>query len=392
MKILQTADNHIGETAYSKIDSATGLNARGIDFLNSFKKVCDIALEKRADVLLVVGDFFTRVNPHPRYVYEVMGALKSLSKSGITTIVVGGNHEAPRLATTLNPLKLLEHIDNVYCVLEPDTINVDGLDFVCVPSPSNFDEIKYVFKPMLDLALQKSSPGTKVLAVHTPMTGAITSSERVIEFFMGETVDTSQVPTNFAYVALGHIHRFQRLKDSRMPMYYSGSSERCDFSEEGERKCCILIEVEEGTSPNVTPIELPTRKMLTVIDKDCSGLSAAEITLAVLEAVEVEASHIKDSLVRVKLDNIHVDESKYINWAKIREALDEAEAFDVRPQPRTVVPADRGTRLEAEYVFPPSRELELYLRDKQYSKNRRELLRLGRNVIKEAEETLKSET
>lgn len=72
MRILHTADNHIGETDYQRIDPQTGLNARGLDFLNSFKNISDTAIKEKVDVLLIAGDFFTKVNPHPRYILEVI--------------------------------------------------------------------------------------------------------------------------------------------------------------------------------------------------------------------------------------------------------------------------------------------------------------------------------
>jgi len=148
MKILHTADNHLGETAYSRIDPTTGLNARGLDFLNSFKHILEIASKEHVDILLVVGDFFTRVNPPSRYLLEVMTGLKKLSKANIITIFVSGNHETPKMAITVNPLSLLGQIDDVHVVLEPASIELDGFDFVCVPAPPFFDEIKKLVQPI----------------------------------------------------------------------------------------------------------------------------------------------------------------------------------------------------------------------------------------------------
>src|SRR5208283_543572 len=97
--------------AFSRVDEKSGLNARGIDFLNAFKNIADIALKQDVDVFIVAGDFFTKVNPQPRYVLEVMRKLKQVSRSGIKTIIVSGNHETPRMTTTLNPLELVGEIE-----------------------------------------------------------------------------------------------------------------------------------------------------------------------------------------------------------------------------------------------------------------------------------------
>ena len=52
MRILQTSDNHLDQVAYSKVDAETGLNVRGIDYLNAFRNIGKTALNEQVDVLL----------------------------------------------------------------------------------------------------------------------------------------------------------------------------------------------------------------------------------------------------------------------------------------------------------------------------------------------------
>jgi len=390
VKILQTADNHLGETAYSKIDAVTGLNARGLDFLNSFKNILDIALRESVDVLLVVGDFFTRVNPHPRYLLEVMKGLKKLSKENVVTIFVSGNHETPKIVTTVNPLSLLGQIDNVHVVLEPASIEVDGIDFVCVPAPSIFDEIKNLFNPLLQTALQNSKSERKILAAHLPLGQATTSSEGTLESFIGECVDIKQIPNKFLYAALGHMHKFQQLGQG-MPIIYSGSSERCEWGEEHDDKFVVLIEIEDKV--DFKPIELPVRNMVTVIDQNCSGLSALRINKLVLEAIENNKQKIEDSVVRIKLDNIDIDEYRLIDWVTIKQSLNDYGVFDFKLQPQTVISLPVQAGPSGEYIFPPPKELELYVKSKtEYKRITPQLLKLGKEIIDEAKEMVQGET
>ena len=391
MRILQTADNHLGETAYSRIDPLTGLNARGLDFFNSLQNILDTALKERVDVLLVVGDFFTRVNPHPRYLLEVMKGLKKLSKVNVITIFVSGNHETPKMVTTVNPLSLLGQIDNVHVVLEPASIEVNGIDFVCVPAPAVFDEIKNLFNPMLQKALLDSKSDRKILAAHLPLGQAAISSERTLESFIGECVDIEQIPSKFLYTALGHMHKFQQLGQGGMPIVYSGSSERCEWGEEHDDKFAVLIEIEDKVEIN--PIRLPVRNMETVIDQNCSGLSAARINKLVLEAIENSKQRIKDSLVRIKLDNIDIDEYRLIDWNTIKQSLNEYGVFDYKLQPQTVISLPVKAGPEGEYIFPPSKELELYVKSKrEYKRIAPQLLKLGNEIINEAKEMMRNET
>jgi len=391
VKILQTADNHLGETAYLRIDTLTGLNARGLDFFNSFQNILDLTLKEHVDVLLVVGDFLTRVNPHPRYLLEVMKGLKRLSKANVITIFVSGNHETPKMVTTVNPLSLLGQIDNVHVILEPTSIEVDGIDFVCVPAPPIFDEIKNLFNPLLQTALKNSKSDRKILAAHLPLAQATTSSERTLESFIGECVNIEQIPNKFLYAALGHMHRFQQFNREGMPVVYSGSSERCEWGEEHDDKFAILIEIEDKVEIN--PIKLPIRNMHTIVDQNCSELSAARINKLVLEAIENSKEKIKDSLVRIKLDNIDIDENRLIDWTTIKQSLNEYEVFDYRLQPQTVISLPIKAGPQGEYIFPPSKELELYVKSKnEYKRIAPQLLELGNEIIDEAKEMMQSET
>jgi DNA repair exonuclease SbcCD nuclease subunit len=390
VRILHTADNHIGEMDYQRIDPQTGLNARGIDFLISFKNIADFAISQKVGVLLIAGDFFTKVNPHPRYILEVIRKLKQVSKNGITTLIITGNHETPRIATTLNPLQVLGEIEGVRVVLEPTTVSIDGFDFVCVPADPNFDDMKNLFSPMLTQAMKDSTSDRRILVTHIPLGQAITSSEQTLESFLGDTVDVGQIPDKFEYVALGHIHKFQKVPHRFMPIYYPGSSERHEFGEEGDEKYAILVDFDP--SVKVTPIKLRTRQMVTLVDTDCRGLSAAKITKLVLGKIEQERSGLSDCLVRIKLENIDVDENRLIDWKQIKTKLEEAKIFDYKLQPRTVVSLPESRGLGDEIILPPSKEVELYIKSKKQYRGKTELMmKLANEVIRETKEVMPSE-
>ena len=62
----------------------------------------------------------------------------------------------------------------------------------------------------------------------------------------------------YDYVALGHIHRYQRL-DPDGRVYYSGTPIAVSFEEvyAGNRHCVLLVECSgHGLLPTVTPLEI----------------------------------------------------------------------------------------------------------------------------------------
>jgi exonuclease SbcD len=382
MRILQTSDNHLGQVSYSKIDPATGLNARGVDYLNAFRSIVKTALNERVDVFVIAGDLFATSTPHQYFILEVTRMLKRLSKAGMMTLIVGGNRETPTTASGLNPLTILSEIDNVFVATEPSTFILGSYDFVCVPAPPKFDEVGGKFPALLDAALEKSTSDRKILVTHAPVEGAKSGSEELVEPFAGEYVKPYQIPNRFSYVALGHMHKFQRI-ESILPMFYSGSSERFDFGEESEDKYALVVELEEGIK--VKPVRLPIRKMFTLIDFDCSGASGSKIEKFVTESIEIRTKEIRNALVRIKLENIDVRENAAINWQPIIEKLKECNVFDYKIQARTTVSLPESSKLGERYVLAPLKELELYIKGKRkYAGKAQMLTKIGYEIIKRA--------
>src|SRR5262249_30827026 len=96
-----------------------------------------------------------------------------------------------------------------------------------------------------------------VLAAHVHVRGAelpnlfrITDQEDVV-------FSDADLPTGFAYIALGHIHRAQFLGGQKH-VRYSGSIERMDLGEKDDQKGVVLFDVgPEGLrgEPTVLPLE-----------------------------------------------------------------------------------------------------------------------------------------
>jgi exonuclease SbcD len=59
------------------------------------------------------------------------------------------------------------------------------------------------------------------------------------------------MPADAHYVALGHIHRPQRIAAAAAPTYYAGSPLQLDFGEMGETKTFVFIEAQPGLPADV---------------------------------------------------------------------------------------------------------------------------------------------
>ena len=67
IKLLHTADIHIGMENYGRIDPATGINARVMDFLRRLSDVADYAIEQGVDIFVFAGDAYKTRDPNPTY-------------------------------------------------------------------------------------------------------------------------------------------------------------------------------------------------------------------------------------------------------------------------------------------------------------------------------------
>ena len=74
IKLLHTADIHIGMENYGRIDPATGINARVMDFLRRLSDIGDYAIEQGMDVFVFAGDAYKTRDPNPTHQREFAAA------------------------------------------------------------------------------------------------------------------------------------------------------------------------------------------------------------------------------------------------------------------------------------------------------------------------------
>ncbi|MBC8249063.1 MAG: metallophosphoesterase, partial [Anaerolineales bacterium] len=95
MKLLHFADLHLGVENYGRIDPATGLSTRLMDFLRAYDQVVDYALENDISLVVFAGDAYKTRDPNPTYQREFARRIRRLSTAGIPTVLVAGNHDTP---------------------------------------------------------------------------------------------------------------------------------------------------------------------------------------------------------------------------------------------------------------------------------------------------------
>ncbi|GAB2475028.1 nuclease SbcCD subunit D [Hymenobacter qilianensis] len=267
MRVLHTADWHLGQRF-------NGGHERTEEHRHFLRWLVETIQTQRVEVLVVAGDIFDTGSPSNAALELYYSFLLQMQATACRDIVlVGGNHDSP--ATLNAPARLLRHlrVHVVGCVpdcFEDQVIVLDNADgkpglVVCaipflrdrdvrlsVPGEEAEEREARIRQGIADhysriaeveIVWQLKAAGVPVLATgHLYAAGASPSdSERTIHVGNLGQVTADHFPTVFDYVALGHLHRPQRV-GGREHIRYSGSPIPLSFSEVDHPKEVLLLE------------------------------------------------------------------------------------------------------------------------------------------------------
>ncbi|HLS10950.1 MAG TPA: exonuclease subunit SbcD [Flavobacteriaceae bacterium] len=322
MKILHTADWHIGKKLHK--------HSLYPDFAIFIDWFCQLVDNENIDVVVISGDIFDLANPSAEARQQYFDALVSLHKLGCTIIVTGGNHDSPSMLNA--PKELLKSL-NVHVI----GALPEKMEDCLIPLYKN-GEIKYIVAAIpylrdsnLHTATQSSSYEERLEAMRTGIAniykqaaetaaakypeipciamghlfaaGVTTSeSERDIQIGNNAMFNAFNFDSYFSYVALGHIHKPQKVS-SNIPTYYSGSPLALSFSERTDNKRVLLIDTEVGWDPK--SISIPSiRKLLLIqgnmeeIEEKLEALENHSDLPSLLEVELVEEQHSPQKTLR----------------------------------------------------------------------------------------------
>lgn len=292
MRLIHFADLHLGIETYGSYDTARGMSTRIADFLDSFDRIVDYAIENSADAVLFAGDAFKNRDPSPTLQREFALRIVRLSRAGIPIVLLVGNHDLPATASRATHTEIYQVLDTpgVYVCRNIEAIDLQTrsgpLQIVAVPwvtrttfladesfrilAESDLDRAMgtAVSESLRELTADLDPAVPAVLMAHLSIQGATVGFERSIMLGRDLTLGMDDMHASaFDYVALGHIHKHQQVI-ARPPAVYSGSPERVDFGEEREDKGFIDVEIRQDETGNRTVswqfIKLPVRAFQTL--------------------------------------------------------------------------------------------------------------------------------
>jgi exonuclease SbcD len=255
MKILHTSDWHIGKQL-KKIDLLPDINL-------FFNWLIDTIINNKIDVLLVSGDIFDQANPSQESLATYYSFLKKcIEKCNFCKIIItSGNHDSPALLEAPKPLLELlnisiisskpKHVENLFIEVEA---NGEKLVVAAIPflrerdlrisdeNQTYFDKVEATkkglenfFNEVNNYYIDHYSGIPFIIMAHLFVAGSeISESERQIQVGNLAGINAQIFGNNANYVALGHIHKPQKV--GNLLVRYCGSPIPLSFSELNDNK------------------------------------------------------------------------------------------------------------------------------------------------------------
>lgn len=256
MKVLHVSDLHIGK----RVNGMSMLD----DQRYILRQILDIAEKRQVSVLLIAGDVYDKASPSAEAVTVFDAFLTDAVAAGLRVLAIPGNHDsAERIAyaqgllekqgVCLPPVYAGE-VERVELEDEHGPVEFWLLPFLKPGDVRRFfpdEEIGDDYSAALRVVLGAyaiDQGKRNVVLSHQLVTAYGTAPDRADdEIKLGgmDNVDVS-VYDAFDYVALGHVHRPQRV--GRDTVRYSGSPLKYSFSEARYGKSVALVELREKKS------------------------------------------------------------------------------------------------------------------------------------------------
>ena len=360
MRLFHTSDWHLGQNLHGQ--------ERDFEHASFLTWLLARLAERKPDVLLIAGDIFDTVNPPVKAQERLYDFIVNAHEQQplLTIVMIAGNHDSGSRIELPAPLmrRLRTHALGRVLWLDDGTLDVERL---LLPLPTASGEIGawclalpflrpaevtgpnlgdnylrgigQVHELLIAAANLKRQPGQALIAIsHAHMAGGSVSedSERSLIIGNAEALPASLFGESITYVALGHLHKPQRVNGEER-IRYSGSPIPLSFSEIGYQHQILEIDCDGDQLRSVETLLIPR------------AVNLQRIGPAPLAELLVQLKELPDIDLLADIDRQP--------WLEVRVRLDEPQP-DLRNQIEAVLEgkAVRLVRIGAEYAGKGSGE------------------------------------
>lgn len=315
MKLIHLSDTHLGYRGQGfeqLVDDpwrpGVPVRQREADLMLGLIRAVDRILKgSLPDVVVHSGNLFDSARPSAHLLDFAMTQLRRLSDAGISVVMVEGNQESPRDRSHGHVLRLLGHLPRVQVVCERvERLRLGSLLLHVFPHRALLEGARP------DHA-ECDAHCHNVLITHGVADGLL--------FYRtgrpANDVSIASCAARFAYVALGHSHRFSQVPGTTTA-FYAGATAMVTPLDFRPRHLFGFNEVTfDGTVVTVERVEIATRPMHAYGLDDATGRSADDVLAALkcqVQAVPPNGAYCRvvveqlDPLVRRALSSRTVEQ------------------------------------------------------------------------------------
>ncbi len=292
MRLLHTSDWHVGKAIRGR--------SRIAEHEAVLAEIAQIAVDRAVDLVVVAGDQFETAAPTAEAEGVVYRALLALAEVA-PVVVIAGNHDNARRLLAVGPLLELGRVIVATEIRRPDeggvrSLDIDGtpvqialLPFQSQRSIVRADQLMELegYQQAQEYAarMQKivralcapfSADSVNLVVAHAFVKGGeLGGGERSAHLVEEYGIAAADFPATASYVALGHLHRPQRIAGATT-MAYAGSPLQLDFGEAAQPKSVNIVEVAPGVPAKVEMVPLTSGRELRTLEgtlADLEGLA-----------------------------------------------------------------------------------------------------------------------
>ena len=280
MKFIHIGDLHLGKRMnnFSLFE----------DQRHALLQIIEAAERERIDALIIAGDVYQKASPNGEAMTLFSEFITSICALGAKVFVISGNHDSDSRISLYSDLMTKS---GVYLAKPFDgrlqTVSIEdeygSLDVFMLPfiKPANVKRLypdaqidSYQEAMRVVLGNSPMAPGRRSLLIcHQFITGAEMSDSE--EHTVGglDNID-ADLFNMFDYVALGHIHKPQKV--GRQTVRYSGSPLKYSFSEAGHKKSFVVCEMRDKGEISIKTVPITPLRDVREVEGSLEDIMAMD--------------------------------------------------------------------------------------------------------------------
>lgn len=306
MRLIICGDTHIGAVFGLGKTTKDGGNTRVDDYEKTLNYIIDYAISSGADAFIQTGDVFDSRNPAPEHLNVFNRAIKKLSMSNITSLIIMGNHDYKRSGETftsaISSLGVKDY-PNVRIILSPEVIKLknekdSGANIILLPYRDrrmyigkSTEEDSLLYEKEIKTLLDECSKGMPSVAVGHNFyhTGSYN------DYGGAEVLARVDAFAGCDFVAMGHYHQFKIINKKDPIAIYTGSMEKLNFGDQDVEKYFIDYDT---TTKKTKVLKCPSRQLQDITIK-LENSDHNNFLNLLRESIESE--DVKDKVARIKI-------------------------------------------------------------------------------------------